>query len=105
MISDTGSIKKDVQMYIRKKRSHMYTKFTNFCAKNYLYPLKIKLKVLDTCMMSSILYGCETWCDTMPAEVDVIYRTGIKTALSIRDNINNEIVYTESGLFPAECIV
>ena len=105
IISDTGNIKKDVQMYIQKKPANVYTKFTKFCAKNYFCPLKIKLKVLDTCMSSSILYGCETWSDAMPTEVEVIYRIGIKTALSIRDNTNNEIVYIESGLYPIECIV
>ena len=42
IISDTGNIKKDVQMYIQKKRANVYTKFTNFCAKNYFCPLKIK---------------------------------------------------------------
>ena len=41
----------------------------------------------------------------MPTEVEVIYMIGIKTALSIRDNTNNEIVYIESGLYPIECIV
>ena len=38
----------------------------------------------------------------MPGKVKVIYWTGIKTALSIRENTNKEIVYIESGLFLAD---
>ena len=40
--------------------------------------------------------------ETIPKGVDKVYRTGIKTALSIRPNTNNEIVYLESGLYPLE---
>ena len=54
IISDTGNNIKDIQLFIQKKRADMYTKYTNFCAKDYLCPLRIKLKVLHTCMMTSI---------------------------------------------------
>ena len=33
-------------------------------------------------------------------EADACYRSGIKTALSIRQNTNNEIIFIESGKFP-----
>ena len=34
-----------------------------------------------------------------------MYRIAIKTALSIRSNTNNEIVYLESGLYPLEATI
>ena len=78
------------------------TKFTNFCAINYLAPLVIKLQVLDACVTSSLTYGCETWAGYIPKDVEVLYRSGIKTAMAIQQNTNNEIVYVESNLYPLE---
>ena len=36
-------------------------------------------------------------------EVEVIYRNGLRTALGVRSNVNNEIIYTESGKYPLRC--
>ena len=93
IISDSGSIKVDVKNFVIGKRGNVLSKFTNVCAKNYLAPLKIKLHILDACVTSSITYSCETWAGAIPKDAEVSYRTGIKTALSIRQNTNNEIVY------------
>ena len=35
--------------------------------------------------------------------IETLVRLGIKSALSIRKNTPNEIVYIESGMFPIEC--
>ena len=61
LISDTGRIMKDVDLFINDKRGHIYTKYTNCCTRNYLAPFHIKLKVLTSCVASTIIYGCETW--------------------------------------------
>ena len=105
LITDGGNVTKDVDLFIEEKKSHVYTKFTNYCARNFLSPLQIKLHVLTSCITSTLLYGCETWGKTIPKNVEQIYRVAIKTALSIRINTNNEIVYIESGLYPLEIIV
>ena len=105
LISDRGNVMKDVDLFVEEKKSHVYTKFTNYCARNYLSPLQIKLHVLTSCMISTLLYGCETWGKSIPTKVEKIYRVAIKTAFSIRRNTNNEIVYIESGLYPLEIIV
>ena len=47
-----------------------------------------------------MIYGCETWATANIKQIEVLYRQGIKTALSIRCSVNNEIVYTESGQQP-----
>ena len=102
-ISDTGSVKKDADLLVDNKRGEIYTKFTNFCG--YLTPLTIKLKVLNTCLISSILYGCACWGSFIPKGLEVTHRIAIKTALGIRNNISNEIVYLESGLYPLDCTI
>ena len=61
LISDTGNIKKDTDLFVMEKRRDIYIKFTNFCARNYLAPLKVKLDVLKACVTSTLLYGCECW--------------------------------------------
>ena len=65
-------------------------------------PLHVKLQVLDTCVASALLYACETWAG-YGKEVEVIYRSGLRTALGIRTSINNEIVYVEADRFPLKC--
>ena len=99
-ISDSGEIKRDIESYIDGKRANITIKFGNFCRKNFLAPLLIKLKVLNTCVSASLIYGCETWATANIKQVEVLYRQGLKTALSVRCSVNNEIVYTETGEVP-----
>ena len=99
IISDCGIVDQDIQLHLDEKRPNITVKFINFRSKNYLAPLKYKLKVLNTCASSSLLYGCETWglFDSKPLET--LYQFGIRNALSIRQTTPNEITYIESGLF------
>ena len=63
-------------------------------------PLDIKMHVLNTCVSASLTYGCETWRKRYLKKLEVLYRQRLKTALSIRNTVNNDIVYEESGEFP-----
>lgn len=64
--------------------------------------MNVKFDVLDICAVSSVLYASETW-GQYCKEADLCYRTGLKTAISVRKNTCNEIVYIESGKFPLSC--
>ena len=101
-ISDSGSLKEDINRYVDGKRSNLSIKFRNFCRKNFLAPLFVKLKVLGSCVSASLVYGCETWGTNKMKNAETAFRQGLKAALSIRDCTNNEIVYIESGEFPLE---
>ena len=103
IFSDAYNINKDISLYIAEKRPNITVKFYNFCAKNYLAPLNIKLMVLNSCANSSLTYGSETWGKFNTKSIETLVRLGIKSALSIRKNTPNEIVYIESGMFPIEC--
>ena len=74
-------------------------KYTNVCKTNKNAPLCAKLEVLDKCITSAIIYGCETW-GKCTSDVELCYRSGLKTALNVRQNLNNEIVYFETGEWP-----
>ena len=98
-VTDGGSLKNDVQCFVNKKRANVSIKYTNFCKTNRNAPLHVKLDVLDTCVSAALTYGCETW-GSHCNEAELCYRTGLKTALNVRQCLNNEIVYIESGKWP-----
>ena len=56
IITDIGSIKHDVHLYINKKRPNVSIKFTNFCKTNRNAPLYVKLEVLEKCVSSALTY-------------------------------------------------
>ena len=100
IISDSGLLKQDIKSVVNQKRSNISIKFTNFCKVNRNAPLNVKLDVLA----SSVTYASETW-GSYSKEADLCYRSGLKAALSVRQNTNNEIVFIESGKFPLHCRV
>ena len=87
-VSDTGSLKQDVKKYIGHKRS-VSIKYTNFRKTNKNALLYAKLEVLDKCVTSAIIYGCETW-GKCTSDVELCYRSGLKTALNVRQNLNEK---------------
>ena len=99
-ISDTGSLKLDVMKHIKAKRANVTIKFNNFIMKNHLSPISIKVKVLNTCARAALSYGYETWANHIEPGIEILYRTGLKSALSVGNSVNNEIVYVESGCVP-----
>ena len=98
-ITDSGSLKHDIKVFMEDKRGEVSIKYTNFCKIHRNAPLHTKLDTLDTCMTSALTYGCETW-GRFAGEADVCYRSGLKTALHVRQNVNNEIIYIETGKWP-----
>ena len=101
-LTDSGSMKSDIAKFITQKRSEILIKYTNFCNKNFFAPLSVKLQILDTCVASSLIYAAETW-SNYGDEVEVIYRSGIRIALGVRTNVNNEIIYVETNRYPLKC--
>ena len=89
-------------MNIEDKRSNVTIKFGNFCRKNFLAPLDVKLTVLNTCVTASVTYGCEVWGEAKIPKLEALYRQGLKSALSVRHCVNNEIVYIETGSWPLQ---
>ena len=70
--------------------------------KNFLAPLDVKLTVLNTCVAASVTYGCEVWGEAKVSKLEALYRQGLKSALSVRNSVNNEIVYIETGSWPLQ---
>ena len=79
-------------------------KFTNFCKSNKNAPLHVKLDILDKCVTASVIYGCETWGSNVN-DAERCYRAGLKTAMNVRQNLNNEIVHIETGRWPLRILI
>ena len=56
IFSDIGKIGNDIKKNIQSKRSNVTVKYTNFCAENYLAPLKSNSPFF-TRVLSSLCYG------------------------------------------------
>ena len=55
-------------------------------------------------MTASVVYGCETW-GTHVDDAERSYRAGLKTAMNVRQNLNNEIVHIETGRWPLRVLI
>ena len=100
VISDTGSLTNDIDKFVNGKRPNVTIKFNNFVRKNPLAPVNIKLNVLDVCVTSALMYACETWGTANVKTLEVAYRFGLRRAISLRENINTEILYVEADRCP-----
>ena len=49
------------------------------------------------------MYGCESWGKSNYSKLDALHRKAIRVALSIRQSVNNEIVYVEADQIPLTC--
>ena len=64
IFSDQGTVNHDLNLHVRSKSKSVYIKLANFVRNNSYAPLIAKTQVLNTCLTTAILYGCETWSNT-----------------------------------------
>ena len=57
----TRKLSDDFSLNVNVKRANLSVKYNNFCRKYFMAPLKVKLDVLNICLKSSVLFGCEFW--------------------------------------------
>ena len=55
-----------------------------FISKNFDFPFWIKKDVFEACVLSSIMYSCESWINNSYKAADTAYMTCIKTLLGVR---------------------
>ena len=73
-------------------------KFLSFVDKNNDAPFYVKMRVFDACIMSSLLYGCETWMNADLRPIRRLYNTCIKALLRVRNTTSNDACLIELGL-------
>ena len=88
-----------------QRRYKSVIKFYNFIRSNKSAPLKVKIKVLKSCVMSSLLYNCETFGNCVPKDLESTYLKLLKCCFNVRTNVPNYILYAESGFLPIKSII
>lgn len=73
-------------------------KFASFIHKNANMPFTFKLRVLKAALLSSILYGCESWLTDNIGAVNKHYMAIVKLLLGVRVSIPHMICLIELGL-------
>ena len=80
-----------------KNRNINIIKYYGFLRENRNAPLFIKLKVLEACTITTLLYNCETWASANIQPIEVRYRKLLKAILRVKATTCNEIIYLELG--------
>ena len=103
-ITDSGISQKDLDLHLKQRFTNVI-KFYNFIRANKCAPISIKLKVLSSCVLSTLLYNCETFGDKLPKGIDKLYLKLLKCALNVKENTPGEIALVESGFLPLSALV
>ena len=75
---------------MREKMAHFH-KFIAFLDKNNDLTFVFKKRVFDACLISAILYGCESWLNGDLKLVTKIYNWALKQMLGVRLTTCNKV--------------
>ena len=103
-LSASGLISDDLKLHY-DSRFKAAIKYYNFLRSNRNAPMFIRLKVLKSCVLSNILYNCETFGRDIPKDLEKCYLSLIKSCLGIRRNTPSHLVLIESGFLSLEAVV
>ena len=95
--TENGNINSVIKMHV-KSRVKDLNKFKIFCKKNETMPYMFKKQVLEAVIMSSLLYGCETWLTGSYKDVEPLYIGAVKGMLGVRETTRNDTVLIEAGM-------
>ena len=82
----------------RKHRQVSVVNFFAFLRSNLNAPIDIKIKVLNACIMSSLLYNAETRAHSKLNRLEVVYRRMLKSILGVGMMTCSEFLYIELGV-------
>ena len=98
------SVSSAVKAHAMVKMPHVL-KYVNFIKKNNDIPFYVKRRIFDAALMSSLIYGCESWFSADLKPMIKLYNWCIKELLGVRKNICNDMCYVE-GNFPSfPCLI
>ena len=98
------SLKEELQLHMNLRYKSV-VKFYNFIRSNRIAPLQVKLKILKSCVVSSLLNNCEAFGDSVPKDLESAYTKLLKSCFSVRLNVSNDILYVESSFLPIKAII
>ena len=95
-ITDSGNVTNDLKAEIRQKEKK-FNHFFAFLTQNRNAPLEVKEKVLQSCVLSTIIYNCESRGNANLDNLEAKYRQALKYMLGVRNSTCNELPYIELG--------
>ena len=98
-ITNSTKLADDVNADIRLRQVNV-VKYFAFLRSNAHAPVDVKLKVLDACLLNSLLYNSETWADTKFPKLETVYRRMLKAILGVSMTTCTELLYIELGVLP-----
>ena len=96
-ITEDANINSVIRRHV-KSRSADLNKYKIFCRKNETMPFIFKKQVLEAMIISSLLYGCESWLTDKVKDVEKIYLSAIQALLGVRETTRSDTILMESGL-------
>ena len=102
--TDDGKISSSLKLHMKKKTADI-NKFIIFCTVNTTIPFYLKKQVFESCLLSSVLYGCETWLTTNLKEIERVYIRMVKVLLGVRASTPSVNCLLELGLENLSTIV
>ena len=95
--TENGKMNDVIKLHVKSRMKDL-NKFKIFCKKNETMPFRFKKKVLEAALMSSLLYGCETWITDNLKEVEKVYIGAVKSVLGVRETSRSDTVLIEAGM-------
>ena len=102
-LTSIASVKEELALHMTKRYKSV-VKFYNFLRSNRIAPVKVKLKVLKSCV-SSLLHNCETFGDYLPKDLETTYHKLLKSCLNVRLNTSNDNTLIETGFLPIKAVI
>ena len=103
-ITDDASLHHSLQLHVESKMKHVL-KLASFLHRNPELPFTMKKQVAEACVISSLLYGCETWLTRSYGKMLSLYMNIVKLVLGVRKTTCNDICLIESGMPSLEACI
>ena len=95
--TENGKLNDVIKMHAKSKVKDL-NKFKIFCKKNESMPYLFKKKVLEAAIVSSLLYGCESWLSSNLKDIEKMYIGAIKALLGVRETTRTDTTLIETGM-------
>ena len=96
-ITDDGKYTSVINLHADEKMKHVM-KFYSFLNRNPEVPYPFKKKIAEACVLSTILYGSETWLNENFSKLENICHKIIKALLGVRAITCNDTCLFEAGM-------
>ena len=103
-ITDNGSYLKMINAHAKDKMKHSI-KYYAFLDRNPDVPFSMKKRVAEACVLSSLLYGAETWFTDSFGKAETMYNKVVKALLDVRNTTCTDVCLVEADMASFQSLV